>query len=149
MTVVRAEPTGQVLAPGTGRLLLDVSRSVLSPHLRDRRVAVTVDGYPLRFAWGQTSIVLPVGRHDVEIEVEDARGWGRVVDAVPVAAGHTVEAYYRAPAVPGVAGSLGPSAQRTRGASLCAALVATASAMIAGLVALLVVVVLEVAGLLG
>lgn len=145
MTVVRADPAGQVLAPGTGRLLLDVSRSVLSPHLRDRRVAVTVDGYPLRFAWGQTAIVLPAGRHHVEIEVEDSHGWGRVVDAVPVAAGHTVEAYYRAPAVPRVAGSLGPSTQPTRGASLCAALVAALGA----LVALLVVVVLGVAGLLG
>lgn len=149
MTVVHAEQASGLPAPGTGRLLLDTSRSALSPHLRDHRVAVTVDGYPLRFAWGRTSIDLPAGRHQVEIEVADAHGWGRVVDAVPVAAGHTVEAFYRAPALPRVAGALGPSRQRTGGASMCAALAATAGAVLAAVVVLLVVLALGVAGVLG
>ena len=146
MTLVHAESSARTLAPGTGRLLLDISRSVLSPHLRDHRVAVTVDGYPWRFAWGRTWIDLPVGRHDVEIEVEHVGGWGRVADAVPVAAGHTVEAYYRAPALPRLAGALGPRAQRTRGAVVCAVLAVTAGTALAGLLALLVVGLVGLAG---
>lgn len=149
MTVARTDLRGGALVPGTGRLLLDASRSGLSPHLRGRRVAVTVDGLPLRCGWGRTSIDLPAGRHAVEIEVEHTGGWGRVADAVPVAAGHTVEAYYRAPALPRVAGSLRPTAQRTRGAAADAALVGALAAMLAASLMLLAGAVLGVVGLLG
>ena len=47
--------------------------------------------------------------------VDRGDGWGRVVEAVPVAAGHTVDVYYRAPALPGRPGSLGPVPQSTGG----------------------------------
>ncbi|MEJ2890015.1 hypothetical protein [Actinomycetospora aeridis] len=119
-----------VLELAPGRLLIDTSYSRLSPHLGHRRVAVSVDGLPWRFAWGRTPIELPAGRHLVEIEVEHGRAgrraWGHVADAVPVAAGNTVEVFYRAPALPRLAGSLGPSRQRTAGFALCAALIVLA-----------------------
>ena len=126
--------------PAAGRLVIDSSHCRLTPHLASRKVAVSVDGLPLRFAWGRTPIDLPPGRHLVEIEVVGAAGrrsWGHVADAVPVAAGHTVEVFYRAPALPRLAGSLGPSRQRTAGFSLCVALLALGGA---ALVALLVLV---------
>jgi hypothetical protein len=126
--------------PAAGRLVIDSSHCRLTPHLAARKVAVSVDGLPLRFAWGRTPIDLPPGRHLVEIEVEGVAGrrsWGHVADAVPVAAGNTVEVFYRAPALPRLAGSLGPSRQRTAGFSLCVALVALGAA---ALVALLVLV---------
>jgi len=125
-----------------GRLVLDASHSVLSPHLADRRVTVTVDELPLRFAWGRTSIDLPAGRHLVEIEVE--HGWGRVVDAVPVAAGGTVEVFYRAPVLPQQPGALGPDPQSTPGVG---ALVGWTAASVLVLLALLGAV-LGVVGLL-
>lgn len=121
--------------PTTGRLMVDASRSPLSPHLRGRRLAVVVDGQPRWCGWGRTPIDLPPGRHLVEIEVEHAGGWGPVADAVPVAAGHTVEVFYRAPALPRVAGALGPSPQGTRGGTV---LVAAALLLLTTLVALLV-----------
>ncbi len=110
----------------SGRLVIDASHCALSPHLRSCRVAVSVDGYPLRFAWGRTPIDLPPGRHLVEIEVEHGGGWGRVSEAVPVAAGHTVEVFYRAPALPRVAGTIGPMRQRTPAFPHCVALLAAA-----------------------
>ncbi|PVZ14519.1 hypothetical protein [Actinomycetospora cinnamomea] len=126
--------------PAGGRLVVDTSYCRLTPHLGARKVAVSVDGLPLRFAWGRTPIDLPAGRHLVEIEVEHRiagrRSWGHVADAVPVAAGHTVEVYYRAPALPRLDGSLGPARQRTAGLALCVALLAAAGA---ALIALLVV----------
>jgi hypothetical protein len=128
--------------PG-GRLVIDSSYCRLSPHLGARKVAVSVDGLPWRFAWGRTPIDLPAGRHLVEIEVEGGRkGWGHVADAVPVAAGNTVEVFYRAPALPRLPGSLGPSRQRTAGLPVCAALLALGGlAVLALLVAALVLLV--------
>jgi hypothetical protein len=127
----------------SGRLVIDSSYCRLSPHLGARKVAVSVDGLPWRFAWGRTPIDLPAGRHLVEIEVEGGRkGWGHVADAVPVAAGHTVEVFYRAPALPRLAGSLGPSRQRTAGFPVCAALLALGGlAVLALLVAAVVLLV--------
>ncbi|MDD7941155.1 hypothetical protein PHK61_22310 [Actinomycetospora lutea] len=151
-TVVRTpvpDPMASVgLAPG--RLVIDSSYSRLCPHLGARRVAVSVDGLPWRFAWGRTPIDLPASRHLVEIEVEQGRAgrraWGHVADAVPVAAGNTVEVFYRAPALPRLAGSLGPSRQRTAGFALCAALLALAGvAVLAGL-GLLVLALVALAG---
>jgi hypothetical protein len=132
--------------PAGGRLVIDSSYCRLTPHLGARKVAVSVDGLPLRFAWGRTPIDLPAGRHLVEIEVEHGSGrrsWGHVADEVPVAAGHTVEVFYRAPALPRVAGSLGPSRQRTAGFAVCVALLAAAGT---ALIALLVVAALLLAG---
>ena len=132
--------------PAGGRLVIDSSYCRLSPHLGARKVAVSVDGLPLRFAWGRTPIDLPAGRHLVEIEVEGVPGrrpWGHVADAVPVAAGHTVEVFYRAPALPRLAGALGPARQRTAGFTVCAALLALGAA---ALVALLVVAAVLLAG---
>jgi len=128
-----------------GRLVLDASRSALSPHLAGRRITVTVDELPLRFAWGRTSIDLPAGRHLVEIEVDHGHGWGRVVDAVPVAAGGTVEVFYRAPALPGQPGALGPEPQPTPGlaallgwSAVSVLVVLAAVGVLLGVVALLV-----------
>lgn len=142
-TVARApmpDPLAAVeLAPG--RLVIDSSYCRLSPHLAGRRIAVSVDGLPWRFAWGRTPIDLPAGRHLVEIEVEHGRAgrraWGQVADAVPVAAGHTVEVFYRAPALPRLAGSLGPSCQRTAGFAPCLALLALAGGALLAVLALL------------
>jgi hypothetical protein len=138
-TVIR--PPGPVDDPEAtlesvkGRLVVDSSYSRLTPFLGARKVAVSVDGLPWRFAWGRTPIDLPAGRHLVEIEVEPGRTgrrpWGQVADAVPVAAGNTVEVFYRAPALPRLAGSLGPDRQRTAGSALCAALL-----LLAGVAAL-------------
>ena len=128
--------------PAAGRLVIDTSHCRLTPHLASRKVAVSVDGLPLRFAWGRTPIDLPPGRHVVEIEVEGAAGrrsWGRVADAVPVAAGHTVEVFYRAPALPRLAGSLGPSRQRTAGFSLYVALLLAGGAALVGLLVVVAV----------
>ncbi|GAA4892235.1 hypothetical protein [Actinomycetospora straminea] len=141
-TVVRAPEPERALEVASGRLVIDSSYSRLTPHLGARRVAVSVDGLPWRFAWGRTPIDLPAGRHLVEIEVEHGRAgrraWGHVADAVPVAAGHTVEVFYRAPALPRLAGSLGPSRQRTAGFSLCAALLLLGGAAVLAGLALLV-----------
>jgi hypothetical protein len=130
--------------PAAGRLVIDSSYSRLTPYLGARKVAVSVDGLPWRFAWGRTPIDLPAGRHLVEIEVEHGRSgrraWGHVADAVPVAAGHTVEVFYRAPALPRLAGSLGPSRQRTAGSALCAALLALGAAAVLSLLVLAVAV---------
>ena len=93
-----------------GHLAVDVSHSALSPHLAACHVAVLVDDLPLQLPWGRTDVALPPGRHRVEIAVDRGDGWGRVVDAVPVAAGHTVDVFYRAPVLPVVAGALGPGA---------------------------------------
>lgn len=103
---------GQALV---GHLVIDTSRSVLCPQLASSHIAVMVDDLPLQVRWGRTDIALPAGRHRVEVMVDRGDGWGRVVDAVPVAAGHTVDVYYRAPALPGRAGSLGPDPQSTGG----------------------------------
>ncbi|MFC5066157.1 hypothetical protein [Actinomycetospora atypica] len=106
-----------------GHLAVDVSHSALSPHLAGCHVTVLVDDLPLQLPWGRTDVALPPGRHRVEIAVDRGDGWGRVVDAVPVAAGHTVDVFYRAPVLPVVAGALGPVPQPTRGmAALFAAL---------------------------
>ncbi|WP_433787174.1 hypothetical protein ACQPX6_10100 [Actinomycetospora sp. CA-101289] len=132
--------------PAPGRLVIDSSHCRLTPHLASRKVAVSVDGLPLRFAWGRTPIDLPPGRHLVEIEVEGVggrRSWGHVADAVPVASGNTVEVFYRAPALPRLAGALGPSRQRTAGFSLCVAL------LLAGGVALVAALLVVAAVLLG
>lgn len=141
-TVVPA-PAPEAAPEPSGRLVIDSSYCRLSPHLGARKVAVSVDGLPWRFAWGRTPIDLPAGRHLVEIEVEGGRhGWGHVVDAVPVAAGHTVEVFYRAPALPRLPGSLGPARQRTAGLPVCAALLALGGlAVLALLVAALVLLV--------
>ena len=129
--------------PPAGRLVIDSSYCRLTPHLGARKVAVSVDGLPWRFAWGRTPIDLPAGRHLVEIEVEHGRAgrrsWGHVADAVPVAEGNTVEVFYRAPALPRLAGSLGPDRQRTPGVSLCAALLAVGGAAVLALGVLAVV----------
>lgn len=124
--------------PAVGHLAVDVSHSALSPHLAPCHVAVLVDDLPLQLPWGRTDVVLPPGRHRVEIAVDRGDGWGRVVDAVPVAAGHTVDVFYRAPVLPLVAGALGPVPQPTRGmAALFAALllvvVLLGAAVVAGL----------------
>ena len=98
-----------------GRLVFDTSRSAWSPHLARHDVRVTLDGMPLRVPWGRTTVELPAGRHRVQVQVDSRRGWGLVTDAVPVAAGAEVEVFYRAPALPQVAGALGPQRQLTPG----------------------------------
>lgn len=130
-TPAHGEPAG---AP-SGRLLVDASRSALSPYLRGHHVGITVDGRAMSCGWGRTPIDLPVGRHLVEIEVS-RRGWGRAVEAVPVAAGATVEVFYRAPALPRMAGSIGPSEQRTRGRVAVLGLALAVLLAVLGLVAL-------------
>lgn len=134
---------GDLVEPGdptTGHLLVDTSYSALSPHLRGRPVTVTVDGRRWTCSWGRAVIDLPPGRHHVEV---DADGWGPVVEAVPVAAGHVVEVFYRAPVVPGAAGALGPSPQSGvgRGVGLAGlAALTTVAAAVLMLVALVVAV---------
>jgi hypothetical protein len=98
-----------------GHLVVDASHSVLCPQLASSHLSVTVDDLPLQVRWGRTDIALPAGRHRVEIVVDRGDGWGRVVEAVPVAAGHTVDVYYRAPALGGRRGALGPVPQPTGG----------------------------------
>lgn len=100
-----------------GRLVFDTSRSAWSPHLARHDVRVSVDGMPLRLPWGRTTVEVPAGRHRVHVQVGSRRGWGVVTDAVPVAAGAEVEVFYRAPALPQVAGALGPQPQLTGGLS--------------------------------
>ncbi|MEJ2868552.1 hypothetical protein WCD74_12330 [Actinomycetospora sp. OC33-EN08] len=123
--------------PVVGHLALDTSHSALAPHLATCSVQVLVDDLPLTVRWGRTDIALPPGRHRVEIAVDRGAGWGRVVEAVPVAAGHTVDVFYRAPVLPG-AGTLGPVPQPTRGVV----------ALLAGLLLLLAVVGVGVTALL-
>ncbi|GLZ53602.1 hypothetical protein [Actinomycetospora sp. NBRC 106378] len=112
--------------PAVGHLVVDASHSALTPFLATYPVTVLVDDLPVSIRWGRTDIALPPGRHRVEIAVDRGDGWGRVVEAVPVAAGHTVDVFYRAPVLPG-AGALGPVPQSTRGVV----------ALLAGLVLLL------------
>lgn len=119
-----------------GHLAIDTSHSALSPHLSGCHVSVLVDDLPLQLPWGRTDVAMPPGRHRVEIVVDRGDGWGRVIDAVPVAAGHTVDVFYRAPVLPGVAGALGPVPQPTRGmAALFAALLLVVVLLGAGVVA--------------
>ncbi|MCD2190256.1 hypothetical protein [Actinomycetospora soli] len=103
--------------PAVGHLVVDASHSSLAPFLATHTVTVLVDDLPLSIPWGRTDIALPPGRHRVEIAVDRGDGWGRVVEAVPVAAGHTVDVFYRAPVLPG-AGTLGPVPQPTRGVAV-------------------------------
>ena len=128
----RATPARGTEAP-VGHLVVDASHSVLCPYLATSHLTVLVDDLPLHLRWGRTDIALPAGRHRVEIAVDRGEGWGRVVDAVPVAAGHTVDVYYRAPALGGRHGSLGPVPQSTGG--------------VVGLLGLLVAVLVVLAGL--
>lgn len=138
-------PGAEPEEPVVGRLLVDASRSPLSPHLRGRRIAVSVDGRRCTCDWGRAIIDLPAGRHLVAIEVERGGGWGRASEAVPVAAGSTVPVYYRAPVLPGLAGTLGPaprSGVRAGGAlALGVAALVTVLAAVLVLVALIGVVV--------
>jgi hypothetical protein len=110
----RSWRTSSAPQPAVGHLVVDASHSPLAPFLATHRVTVLVDDLPLSIPWGRTDIALPPGRHRVEIAVDHGAGWGRVVEAVPVAAGHTVDVFYRAPVLPG-AGALGPVPQQTRG----------------------------------
>lgn len=119
--------------PVTGRLVVDATHSALSPHLRHRDVAVHVGGRRWTCPWGRTVIDLPAGRHLVEIEVDHGAGWGRVSEAVPVAAGSGVAVFYRAPVLPRAAGMIGPTPHR--GAEARAVLLAA----LAGLTGLLAV----------
>jgi hypothetical protein len=119
----------------TGHLVIDTTHSVLSPQLAGSHVAVTVDDLPLHVRWGRTDIALPAGRHRVEIMVDRGDGWGRVVEAVPVAAGHTVDVYYRAPALPGRPGSLGPVPQSTGGVVALLAMLLGVLVLLGGLLA--------------
>jgi hypothetical protein len=98
-----------------GHLVVDASHSVLCPQLARNHLAVTVDDLPFHLRWGRTVIALPPGRHRVEVVVDRGDGWGRVVEAVPVADGHRLDVYYRAPVLPGRPGSLGPVPQPTSG----------------------------------
>ncbi|MDL5155960.1 hypothetical protein [Actinomycetospora termitidis] len=123
--------------PVVGHLVVDASHSSLAPYLAQSTVQVLVDDLPLSLPWGRTDIALPPGRHRLEIAVDRGDGWGRVVEAVPVAAGHTVDVYYRAPVLPGP-GTLGPVPQATRGVvALLAGLVLLLALLGVGVVALL------------
>jgi hypothetical protein len=116
-----------------GHLVVDASHSVLCPRLGKSHLTVTVDDLPLHLRWGRTDIALPAGRHRVEIAVDRGDGWGRVVDAVPVAAGHTVDVYYRAPALGRRPGSLGPVPQPTVGVVALLGLLLGVLVLLAGL----------------
>lgn len=118
-----------------GHLVVDASHSALCPRLAKDPLTVTVDDLPLQLPWGRTDIALPAGRHRVEIAVDRGDGWGRVVDAVPVAAGHTVDVYYRAPALGHRPGSLGPVPQPTAGALALLGLLGAVLLLLGGLVA--------------
>ncbi len=118
-----------------GHLVVDASHSVLCPWLAPGHLTVTVDDLPLHLPWGRTDIALPAGRHRVEIAVDRGDGWGRVVDAVPVAAGHTVDVYYRAPALGRRPGALGPVPQPTGGVVALLGLLLTVLVLLGGLAA--------------
>jgi hypothetical protein len=134
LTRSRATPARGTDVP-VGHLVVDASHSVLCPHLASNHLAVTVDDLPLHVRWGRTDIALPAGRHRVEIAVDRGDGWGRVVEAVPVAAGHTVDVYYRAPALARRPGSLGPVPQSTPGVAALLGLVLALLVLLGGLVA--------------
>lgn len=131
----RATPARGTDVP-VGHLVVDASHSVLCPQLAKNHLAVTVDDLPLHVRWGRTDIALPAGRHRVEIAVDRGDGWGRVVEAVPVAAGHTVDVYYRAPALAHRRGSLGPVPQSTSGVAALLGLLLAVLVLLAGLVGL-------------
>jgi hypothetical protein len=130
----RTTPAGGTRVP-VGHLVVDASHSVLCPRLASSHLTVTVDDLPLHLRWGRTDIVLPAGRHRVEIAVDRGDGWGRVVDAVPVAAGHSVDVYYRAPALGRRPGSLGPVPQPTAGVVALLGLLLTVLVLLGGLAA--------------
>ena len=140
-TVVPApEPTPEP----SGRLVIDSSYCRLSPHLG----AAQGRGERRRPAAGGS----PGGAPRSTCR-RDATSWrsrsraGATAGATsptpcPVAAGHTVEVFYRAPALPRLAGSLGPARQRTAGFPVCAVLLALGGlAVLALLVAALVLLV--------
>lgn len=129
--------------PTVGRLLVDTRHSVLSPHLRGRPITVTVDGRRCTCAWGRAVIDLPPGRHHVEV---DAEGWGHVSEDVPVAAGHLVEVFYRAPVLPGAAGALGPAPQPGSAGRVVLASVAALTTVVAALLMAVALVVAVVSG---
>jgi hypothetical protein len=131
----RATPERGTRAP-VGHLVVDASHSVLCPWLATSHLTVTIDDLPLHLRWGRTDVALPAGRHRVEIAVDRGDGWGRVVDAVPVAAGHTVDVHYRAPALGHRPGSLGPVPQSTGGVVALLGLLLTALVLLGGLAAL-------------
>jgi len=118
-----------------GHLVVDASHSVLCPWLGTSHLTVTVDDLPLHLRWGRTDIALPAGRHRVEIAVDRGDGWGRVVDAVPVAAGHSVDVYYRAPALGRRPGTLGPVPQPTGGVVALLGLLLGVLVLLAGVAA--------------
>ena len=130
----RSTPARGVEAP-VGHLVVDASHSVLCPRLAKSHLTVLVDDLPLHLPWGRTDIALPAGRHRVEIAVDRGDGWGRVVDAVPVAAGHTVDVYYRAPALGRRPGSLGPVPQTTGGVVALLGLLVAVLTLVVGLAA--------------
>ncbi|MCA1657481.1 MAG: hypothetical protein LC713_07220 [Actinobacteria bacterium] len=130
----RTTPARGTRAP-VGHLVVDASHSVLCPWLAQRHLTVTVDDLPLHLRWGRTDVALPAGRHRVEIAVDRGDGWGRVVDAVPVAAGHTVDVYYRAPALGHRPGALGPVPQSTGGVVALLGLLLSVLVLLGGLAA--------------
>ena len=129
----RPTPARGVEVP-VGHLVVDASHSALCPRLAKSHLTVLVDDLPLHLRWGRTDIALPAGRHRVEIAVDRGDGWGRVVEAVPVAAGHTVDVYYRAPALARRPGSLGPVPQPTCGVAALLGLFLAVLVLLAGIV---------------
>ena len=115
-----------------GRLAIDCSHPGPSANYRRTKLDITIDGRTVRATWGVTWFDLPAGPHEVKVKSRYLGRTGAVKVVIPVVAGQQATAYYRAPAIAFMPGSIGPVPQRTRGVTaaivlftvlICAALV--------------------------
>ncbi|WP_133850624.1 hypothetical protein [Labedaea rhizosphaerae] len=106
-----------------GRLAIDCSHPGSAANYRKTTLDVTIDGRPVRTKWGVTWFDLPAGPHEVKVKSRYLGRTGAVQVVIPVIAGQQVTAYYRAPAIAFMPGSIGPVPQRTRGVTAAIVLV--------------------------
>jgi hypothetical protein len=98
-----------------GRLVIDCSHPGSAANYRRTKLDITVDGRTVRAGWGQSWFDLPAGPHEVAVKSRYLGRTGAVQVVIPVIAGQQATAYYRAPAIAFMPGSIGPVPQRTRG----------------------------------
>jgi hypothetical protein len=116
-----------------GRLTIDCSHPGNSANYRKTKLDIAIDGRTVRAGWGVTWFDLPAGPHEVRVNSRYLGRTGAVKVVIPVMPGEQATAYYRAPAIAFMPGSIGPVPQRTRGVTAAIVLVTVLVCVFVGL----------------